>query len=109
MKTWGVVGSRSFNDYSLLKIVLDNNRPDIIVSGGASGTDSMARRYAQENSIKLVEHLPDYDKFGKGAPLLRNKSIVKDSDHVIAFWMDFLQVLDSQLIMPKNRVKVFTR
>jgi len=86
MKTWGVVGSRSFNDYSLLKIVLDNNRPDIIVSGGASGTDSMARRYAQENSIKLVEHLPDYDKFGKGAPLLRNKSIVKDSDHVIAFW-----------------------
>ena len=37
MKTWGVVGSRSFNDYSLLKIVLDNNRPDIIVSGGPLG------------------------------------------------------------------------
>lgn len=86
MKTLGVIGSRDFNDYNLLKAILNNECPDVIVSGGALGTDSNARRFAQENNIKFIEYLPDYDKFGRGAPLLRNKLIVNDSDCILAFW-----------------------
>ena len=57
-----------------------------IVSGGALGIDRCARRYAQAHSIKLTEFLPDYEQFGKGAPLKRNLTIIEHSDLVLAFW-----------------------
>lgn len=59
---------------------------DEIVSGGARGIDSCAASYARANEIKLTEFLPDYDSFGKSAPILRNKQIVEYADEVIAFW-----------------------
>lgn len=57
-----------------------------IVSGGARGIDTCARRYAEQNNIKLTEFLPDYDRFGRGAPLRRNITIIENSDLVLAFW-----------------------
>lgn len=56
-----------------------------IVSGGAVGIDSFARRYASEHQIPLDEFLPDYSSFGRGAPIQRNRAIVENSDIVIAF------------------------
>ena len=57
-----------------------------IVSGGAKGIDTCAREYAQNNNIKLTEFLPDYDKYGRSAPLKRNVLIVDYADMVLAFW-----------------------
>ena len=57
-----------------------------IISGGAKGIDSCAREYAKENGLKLTEFLPDYRRFGRGAPLKRNLEIVAYADRVIAFW-----------------------
>lgn len=57
-----------------------------IVSGGARGVDACARRYARVHRIKLTEFLPDYDTYGKAAPLRRNDEIVKYADLVLAFW-----------------------
>ena len=57
-----------------------------IVSGGARGIDRIAANYARKNGIKLVEFLPDYDKYGKGAPLKRNDLIAEYADEAIAFW-----------------------
>lgn len=59
---------------------------DEIVSGGAKGIDSCARRYAQEKGIKLTEFLPEYSKFGRSAPLKRNMQIIEYADLIIAFW-----------------------
>ena len=81
-----VIGSRGFNDYSLLCHELDKLQFDCIVSGGARGADQLAARYAKERNITLIEHLPDYTKYGRGAPLVRNKLIIQDADQVIAFW-----------------------
>lgn len=61
-------------------------RPDTIVSGGAMGADSHARRYAVSNGIPIVEYLPDYRRFGRQAPILRNIQIVENSDFILAFW-----------------------
>ena len=58
----------------------------IIISGGATGVDQAAEQYAQENNIALVVHLPEYQKFGRGAPQVRNKLIVDTADFVLAFW-----------------------
>lgn len=57
-----------------------------IVSGGAKGIDACARQYAILNKIRLTEFLPEYHKYGKGAPLKRNLQIIDYADQVIAFW-----------------------
>lgn len=84
----GVVGSRSFKDYELLKQTLDSLSFEItqIISGGASGADTLAEWYALEKKIPLKVFRPDWKKFGKRAGFLRNTDIVKNSEHVIAFW-----------------------
>lgn len=82
----GVVGSRSFDNYEIVKGTLDRIAISMIVSGGAPGADALGARYAREHEIELVEILPDYEQHGRSAPLVRNTSIVKRSDIVIAFW-----------------------
>ena len=57
-----------------------------IVSGGAKGIDLCAKQYALSNHIKLTEFLPEYSKYRKNAPLMRNKQIIEYADEVIAFW-----------------------
>lgn len=57
-----------------------------IISGGARGVDTSAREYAHAHDIKLTEFLPEYDKYGRVAPLKRNITIIEHADLVFAFW-----------------------
>ncbi len=79
-----VIGSRSIGYVDLEKYLPPET--DEIVSGGAKGVDSCARRYAIEHGIKLTEFLPDYGRYGRGAPLRRNDEIVAYAEMVLAFW-----------------------
>ncbi len=79
-----VVGSRKVNVYDLGKYMPDECTE--IISGGAEGVDRCAAEYARKNNIDLMEILPDYKRYGKGAPLIRNREIVLRADMVIAFW-----------------------
>ena len=79
-----IIGSRNLRVNNLAKY-LPNGLTEI-VSGGARGIDACAKEYAQKNKIKITEFLPEYDKYGKVAPLKRNLQIIEYSDMVIAFW-----------------------
>ena len=57
-----------------------------IVSGGAKGVDSCAAAYAKEAGIPLTVFLPQYARYGRAAPLVRNREIVDYADEVLAFW-----------------------
>jgi hypothetical protein len=57
-----------------------------IVSGGAAGADTRAAEYGRRRGLPVVTYLPEYDKFGRQAPLVRNKSIVDAADYLVAFW-----------------------
>ena len=57
-----------------------------IVSGGAKGIDECAAAYAKVHDLKLTEFLPQYEKYKRGAPIVRNKQIVDYADLVLAFW-----------------------
>lgn len=57
-----------------------------IISGGARGVDAAASRCAREYGFRLEEISPDYDTYGRQAPLVRNKEIVRRADYVLAFW-----------------------
>lgn len=79
-----IIGSRGINDFDLSPFIPKNTTE--IVSGGAVGVDTVAKIYALNNNIKYTEFLPEYDKYGKSAPILRNNDIISYSDFVLAFW-----------------------
>ena len=57
-----------------------------IVSGGARGIDTCARLWAEKKTLTVTEFLPDYARYGRGAPMVRNRLIVDYADAVVAFW-----------------------
>jgi hypothetical protein len=94
-----IVGSRNWTDWEtfckyvqtcLTKWGYDKEdsaslQIECVVSGGAKGVDSMARRWAKENGVKCEEYLPDWNKYGRGAGPIRNSKIIELATHVIAF------------------------
>ena len=83
MKT-AVIGSRNLTvEHMETYLPLET---DEIVSGGAKGIDQCAKRYAEQHKIKLTGFLPDYARYGRGAPLKRNDQIIDYADVVVAFW-----------------------
>ena len=86
-----IVGGRDFSDYTLLKESLlayidTHETPENIVSGGAKGADTLAAQFATEMGIPLLVFKPDYQKYGRGATLVRNTQIIENADVVFAFW-----------------------
>lgn len=79
-----VIGSRGIESVNIGEYIPKETTE--IVSGGARGVDTLARSYAEQNGLKLTEFLPEYDKYGRSAPLKRNIKIIEYADLVIAFW-----------------------
>lgn len=79
-----IVGSRNINVPDLSSYLPEDTTE--IVSGGARGVDACARECARVNHLKLTEFLPEYKKYGRGAPLKRNLQIIHYADLVVAFW-----------------------
>lgn len=79
-----IIGSRGITNADVGKYI----PPDatLIISGGARGVDRLAERYADEHGIEKLIFLPQYELYGKSAPLIRNRLIVDNADLVIAFW-----------------------
>ena len=90
-----IVGSRGYTDYASFKAKCDAllaDKIDIeIVSGGASGTDAMAERYARERGYSLQIFPADWSRYGKRAGYVRNREMhsyisIHADRGVIAFW-----------------------
>lgn len=79
-----IIGSRNITNVDLSRFIPVGTTE--IVSGGARGVDTVAKEYANRNGLKLTEFLPDYERFGRGAPLKRNITIIENADIVLAFW-----------------------
>ena len=79
-----IIGSRNCPEINIeehLKLI-----PDTIVSGGAKGADTYAIDFARRHGLKLIVFFPDYKKYDRQAPLIRNKLIVEECDCLLAFW-----------------------
>ena len=87
MKT-AVIGTRTFDNYQALCETLGNlaNTPTEIISGGATGADALAERYAKDNHLPLVIFRANWEKHGKAAGPVRNKIIIENCDQLVAFW-----------------------
>lgn len=92
-KKIAIVGSRTFNDYNYLCMIIYYSfidydiKPEYeIVSGGAKGADKLAELYAQDHGHRLKVFPALWDLYGKSAGYKRNKQIVDYADVVMAFW-----------------------
>jgi len=83
-----ICGSRNINNPALISRAVEQSgmNPTHIISGGARGVDTLARRYARSAGIEFTEYLADWDKYGKRAGFLRNITMIGVSDAVIAIW-----------------------
>ena len=59
---------------------------DLIISGGAAGVDTLAEKYADKKGISKLILRPDYKRYGKAAPIIRNKMMVDLCDALIVIW-----------------------
>lgn len=86
-----ICGSRVFTNYQIFEQHVKDwenqyGSISLIISGGASGVDQLAERYAKDHQIEITIFKPDYSKYpGKIAPLIRNQQIVDMADYLIAF------------------------
>jgi hypothetical protein len=84
-----IVGSRDFTDFEKLEQEIlkriSVEKIEKVVSGGAKGADTLAKKFAEKHKIPLEEFKPDWAKYGKGAGLMRNTQIVENADLVFAF------------------------
>jgi len=85
-----VIGSRIFEGSNLIAHYLDRELTKYselsIISGGASGVDTIAKQYAFERKIDYVELKADWRSYGRAAGPIRNKQVVEMADTIYAFW-----------------------
>jgi hypothetical protein len=85
-----VAGSRSINDWGLVFRELDrytvNKDVDMIVSGGAKGVDRAAILWANTHGIPFKIYLPNYNMYGKIAPLTRNEKMASYGNELLCIW-----------------------
>lgn len=79
-----IIGSRNIKHFDFSNYVPKS--AELIISGGASGIDSLAEAYADEHRISKLIVYPNYKRYAKGAPLKRNEIMVDNADAVLAIW-----------------------
>ena len=79
-----VVGSRSITSFDLSTHIPAD--VDTIISGGASGIDNLAEKYADSHKLSKYIMRPRYDLYGRYAPLKRNELMVDIADAVLIIW-----------------------
>ena len=88
LRRFCVIGSRDMNNYYIVYTYLKQYIPKdaIIITGGARGVDLLAEVYAEMNGQPCEVYEARWDQFGKSAGMIRNAEMIKNSDHLIAFW-----------------------
>lgn len=79
-----VIGSRSIKDFDLSPYI--SEKVDTIISGGASGIDSLAEKYADAHGLSKYIIRPKYKIYGRRAPLVRNEEMVDMADDILVVW-----------------------
>lgn len=93
-----IAGSRNITDPNIIGDFMRRcfdryDEPTHLISGQARGVDSIAEqlwveefdRY-EEDIIKFPVTEEDYQKYGKGAPMIRNSNMAEIADAVFVLW-----------------------
>lgn len=83
-----VAGTRTINDADLVEqALLDSGfEVDELVSGGASGVDTIIIDFAKTNNIPYKVFPAEWDYYGKSAGPRRNAEMAKYADALVLVW-----------------------
>lgn len=83
-----IAGGRTITDYNLVLSALAESGfiPTEIVSGMASGVDTLAVQYATENNLPLQQFWAEWGFYGRSAGPRRNRQMAEYADALIAIW-----------------------
>lgn len=82
-----IAGSRSLTNCDISKLVRESGfNVTTVLSGTAKGVDEAGETWALKNTIPLERYSPDYHRYGRGAPIRRNDTMVSHADALIALW-----------------------
>ena len=79
-----IAGSRGIKDFDLEKHV--PSEATLIITGGARGIDALAEKYADEKRLSKLILRPQYNIYGKFAPLKRNEKMIELCDAALIIW-----------------------
>ena len=93
-----VVGSSRFYDYGLVEDAMDQwtseeAHPDLVITGGASGVDYLAERWADNHNVQYAVFTEEWNAPRSGleddgreeAPTSLTKQLLEAATHVLAF------------------------
>lgn len=83
-----VAGSRNITDYQVICQEIAASKYNIteLVSGTASGVDSLGEKWAIDRLIPVKRFPADWKKNGKAAGPIRNKEMAEYCDMAIIIW-----------------------
>ena len=88
-----IAGCRDYTDYDAVKEFLTtkiiNQQKQtkwILLSGRSRGADRLGERFAQENGWEIETFPAAWERYGRAAGPIRNKTMVDICDAVICFW-----------------------
>jgi len=81
-----IAGSRSISNYNYIRETLKSLPPCTIISGGARGVDLLGERAAKELGLPVERFPANWELYGKKAGFIRNDTLLKEGDMLIAFW-----------------------
>lgn len=91
-----IIGTRDFNIYSQFVAKLKYHYPDVftdkvteLVSGGREGIDQLVEILALRTSKPEKVFYPDYIKYSRNAPEIRNQEMADYADECIVIMNDF--------------------
>jgi hypothetical protein len=76
MKAVLVTGGRDYANRARVWVILDGIGPDLLIEGGATGADRLAREWAEDHGIHGVTVPARWNKLGKSAGPARNSVMV---------------------------------
>jgi hypothetical protein len=99
-----IAGGRNFHDYEVVREAINESQIPIstVVSGGASGVDTLGERYAEEMNLPLNVYIPDWETHGRAAGPIRNRKMAENAEALIAIW-------DGQSRGTKNMIETATK
>jgi len=108
MKRIGVIGTRKRNTGEAWKKVESvllqvYEEGDWIVSGGCEkGADRFGLKFAKREGAPMLTFYPNYKRYGRGAPHVRNEPVAEHSDVIIACVMNPEDGIDEVLKRKKG-------
>ena len=105
-----IAGGRDITDYSLVLIAVKRANFDIteVVSGGATGVDTLALKFAVDAELPNKVFKADWGKYQHAAGPIRNRQMAEYADALIVIWDGRSKGTENMIYEAKRRgLKVY--